>query len=74
MIQDALSNLGGVGLYGVISICLFFAVFLSLLVWAIRLKKPWLTAMSRLPLEPDDDQPPTDADAVRASQPRYDHD
>jgi hypothetical protein len=72
MIRDALSNLGGVGVYGVISICLFFAVFLSLLVWAFRLKQPWLNAMSRLPLEPDNDDATTEA--TRASQLRPDHD
>jgi hypothetical protein len=55
MIRDALSNIGGVGLYGVVSIALFFATFLALLIWACRLKKPWLNAMGRLPLEPDDD-------------------
>jgi hypothetical protein len=71
MIRDVLSNLGGVGVYGVISICLFFALFLSLLIWAFRLKKPWLNAMSRLPLEPDDDDSTTEA--MRTSKPRYDH-
>jgi len=73
MIRDALSNLGGVGVYGVISICLFFAVFLSLLVWAVRLKQPWLNTMSRLPLEPDNDDDAT-TEATRASQLRPDHD
>jgi cytochrome c oxidase cbb3-type subunit IV len=71
MIRDALSHLGGVGVYGVISICLFFAVFLSLMIWAFRLKKPWLNAMSRLPLEPDDD---STTEAMRTSKPRHDHD
>jgi hypothetical protein len=72
MIRDALSHLGGVGVYGVISICLFFAVFLSLMIWAFRLRKPWLNAMSQLPLEPDDDESTTEA--LRASKPRPDHD
>ena len=72
MIRDALSHLGGVGVYGVISICLFFTVFLGLLIWAFRLKQPWLNAMSRLPLEPDDDDSTTEA--TRTSQPRHDHD
>lgn len=58
MIRDALSHLGGVGIYGVVSITLFFAVFLSLLIWAFRLKRPWLNSMSRLPLEPDDEREP----------------
>lgn len=71
MIRDALSNLGGVGIYGVISIGLFFAVFLGLLIWAFRLKKPWLKAMGRLPLEADDDPPDEPA---HPSIPPYRHD
>jgi hypothetical protein len=70
MIRDALSNLGGVGVYGVISIALFFAVFLGVLFWAGRLKRPWLDTMSHLPLEPDD------ADARERdsnSEPRHRH-
>ena len=54
MIRDTLSHIGGIGLYGVISIALFFAAFLGVLVWAVRLKKPWLNAMGQLPLEPED--------------------
>ena len=50
MIKNVLSNIGGVGLYGVISICLFFAVFIGMVVWAMRLKKPFLNSMSGLPL------------------------
>ena len=38
-------------MYGVISICLFFAVFLGVLVWAFCLKKSYLKAMSELPLD-----------------------
>jgi len=74
MIRDALSHLGGVGIYGVISICLFFAVFLGLLIWAFRLKQPWLNAMSRLPLDPDDNDDDSTTEARRTSKPRYDHD
>ena len=64
MIQNVLSGIGGVGIYGVISICLFFAVFVGVLVWVIGLKKPYLDAMRELPLdgaaapESDADLPP----------------
>ena len=40
-------------MYGVISICLFFAVFVGVLVWTLCLKKPYLNAMRELPLEDD---------------------
>ena len=48
-------------MYGIISICLFFAVFIGVLVWAFCLKKPYLKSMSELPLEdaptPEPDDP-----------------
>lgn len=55
MIQDTLRNIGGIGLYGVISVCLFLAVFTGMLVWAFLLKKPYLESMSQLPLHDDRD-------------------
>ena len=55
MIQNVLRDIGGIGLYGVISVCLFFAVFSAAVLRAFLLKKPFLTSMSALPL--DDGQP-----------------
>jgi hypothetical protein len=71
MIRDTLSHIGGIGLYGIISIALFFAVFLGVLIWAFRLKKPWLNTMAHLPLEPDD---PGEPHPLTTSQPPYHHD
>jgi hypothetical protein len=51
MIENVMSSMGGVGLYGVISITLFFAVFVGVLVWTVSLKKSYLNAMRELPLE-----------------------
>jgi len=51
MIENVLSKMGGVGVYGVISICLFFSVFVGVIVWTLCLKKPYLNAMRELPLE-----------------------
>jgi cbb3-type cytochrome oxidase subunit 3 len=50
MIENTLRSLGGVGLYGIISICLFFGFFICMLFWASRLKKPYLNSMQSLPL------------------------
>ena len=50
MIKNVLSDIGGVGLYGVISISLFFAVFTGMLIWAFRMKKNFADSMSALPL------------------------
>ena len=55
MIQNVIRDIGGIGLYGVISVCLFFAVFSAAVLRALLLKKPFLQSMSALPL--DDGQP-----------------
>ena len=60
MIENVLNKMGGVGVYGVISICLFFAVFAGVLVWTLCLKKPYLEAMRELPLD-DSSAPESDA-------------
>lgn len=50
MIKNVLSDIGGVGLYGVISISLFFAVFIGMLLWVCGMKKSFAQHMSALPL------------------------
>lgn len=50
MIQNVLRETGGIGLFGVISICLFFLVFTGALVWAMLQKGTLLKAMESLPL------------------------
>ncbi len=51
MIKNVLSDIGGVGIYGVISICLFVAVFSGAFIWSMLLKKSELDSRSMLPLE-----------------------
>ncbi len=51
MIKNVLTDIGGIGLYGVISVCLFFVIFSGVLVWAFLLRKPHLNALSQLPLD-----------------------
>lgn len=51
MIKNVLCDIGGIGLYGVISISLFFAVFTGMLIWACRMKKSEARNLSTLPLE-----------------------
>lgn len=53
MIQNVLRHIGGIEGYGIISICLFFACFFGVLVWAFRLRKPQLEEMAALPLDSD---------------------
>jgi hypothetical protein len=71
MIQDTLRNIGGIGLYGVVSICLFFAVFVGMLIWAFRLKKNYLNSMSAMPLEND---PEISSSSPRTFNPDQCHD
>ncbi len=66
MIKNVLSDLGGVGLFGVISICLFFTVFLGAVFYSLLVNERHTESMSALPLndgsvsEPanQQDQPP----------------
>ena len=53
MIENALSRIGGVETYGIVSICLFFAAFLGVLLWAFSRKKSYLNTMRELPLAED---------------------
>ena len=55
-IKNVLHSIDGTSLYGLISILLFFGLFLGLVVWIIRLKKPYLNKMRELPL--DDESAP----------------
>jgi hypothetical protein len=51
MIKNVLTDIGGVGLYGVISILLFFLVFSGAVLWTFLLRQSHLRTQSRLPLE-----------------------
>jgi len=51
MVENVLNKMGGVGMYGIISIGLFFTVFVGVLVWTIGLKKSYLEEMGELPLD-----------------------
>ena len=63
MVENVLSRMGGVSMYGIISICLFFAVFIGVLVWMVGLKKSYIKEMRELPLDgasgPEPDAPLT---------------
>jgi hypothetical protein len=51
MIENVLSEISGIGLYGVVSICIFFATFCAATAWMFSIKKPYIQSMSHLPLE-----------------------
>lgn len=51
MYKEVLEKISGIGLYGVVSIAIFFAFFAGMLYWAFALKKNYLTKMGNLPLD-----------------------
>ncbi len=59
MIQNILRTFGGIDVYGVTSLCLFFLVFGGTVIWALLQKKSHLEAMSRVPLENDSEITPS---------------
>jgi adenosylcobinamide amidohydrolase len=58
MIKNFVTEIGGIEIWGLISIALFFTVFLGALIWAACQKPSFLNRMSSLPLS-DGDAPAT---------------
>ena len=51
MIKNVVQDIGGVGLYGIISLVLFFTVFTGALLWACLHGRRFCTVMSTLPFQ-----------------------
>ncbi len=51
MISEVLSSIGGVQLYPIITLLLFFCAFLGVVIWALRMRKQEVVRLSRLPLD-----------------------
>jgi len=51
MIKNVVSTLGGVENFGIISICLFFTVFIVAVLWALFQRKAHVHHMEILPLD-----------------------
>ena len=51
MFENIMHRVGGTRLFGIVSICIFFAFFTGMLVWAARLKRSYLKSMCELPLD-----------------------
>ena len=65
MEKEILSHIDGVGIYGVISISIFFVFFTGMLVWAFVQKKAYLNKMSALPLDSGERPEPTNKNSQR---------
>lgn len=59
MIQNILRHLGGIEHFGIISLCLFCAVFVGILFWAFLQKKNHLDYMAGVALDPEPDETQT---------------
>ena len=51
MIQNVIRDMGGIAVFGIISICLFFAVFMAAAIYAFVQRKEFCDRMCALPLE-----------------------
>jgi len=51
MEEKIICSMAGVGIYGVISICIFVGFFTGTLLWAFTQKKNYLDRMGSLPLD-----------------------
>ncbi len=51
MISEVLSSIKDVAIYPIVTLLIFFAAFLGVVVWTFRLRKSEVVRMSRLPLE-----------------------
>jgi len=54
MIRDILHEMGGIGAFGIASMCFFFLVFVTAIAWSLKIRRSHVDKMSRLPLEEDD--------------------
>ena len=51
MFSNYLSSIDGVSIYPIVSLLLFFAIFMSVVIWVFKMKKSYLDKMGNLPLE-----------------------
>jgi hypothetical protein len=63
MEEKILCSMSGVGMYGVISICIFVAFFTGMLLWAFTKKANYLDKMGSLPLESGEQEPKAKSNA-----------
>ena len=51
MIRNVLTHTGGIAVYGIVSVCLFFAVFLAAVAWTLVQQASHVRHMGALPLD-----------------------
>lgn len=56
MIQNVIRDMGGIAAFGVISVCLFFAVFTGAAIYAFAQRNAYCERMRTLPLDDGSDE------------------
>ena len=51
MFKDIFNAMSGIEVYGIISLILFFLIFLGVIYWSVKVDKKYLNKMKQLPLE-----------------------
>ncbi len=51
MFSNYLSTIDGVSIFPIISLLLFFGIFVGIIIWVIKLNKNYISKMENLPLE-----------------------
>lgn len=51
MIRNVLESIKGVDIYPVISLLMFFSIFVVAIFWAIRMSREYADQMSQMPLD-----------------------
>ena len=57
MIQNVIRDMGGIAVFGIISICLFFAVFMAAAIYALAQRKSFCDRMRAVPLDDGSREP-----------------
>lgn len=56
MEKEVLRAIEGIGIYPVISLLVFFAFFISVIIYVVKVDKSFINKMSELPLEDNDEK------------------
>jgi len=56
MVKNVVEAIEGIGIWGVVSLMIFFLFFVTVTIWAIRADKNHIQHMKRLPLDDEVDQ------------------
>lgn len=54
MYKNVLENIGGIELYPIVSLVIFFLFFTGVLIWVFKADKKYIRKMEAIPLENDE--------------------